>query len=169
MVSKLSLSVLADARSMLSRTMRAMMSLSLEAGLACLERIISVALLRMMLRASCMSRFILAGRYLVMGMKAASPWSTRDQMSNAKTKRYASRIGISGCSSELRSVPNPASPIMSRVVRFSHSRTSNDFVLVLSRSISRCHSFDRSSAFCQKTGVRVLIEDIENPDASAFR
>ena len=78
-------------------------------------------------------------------------------------------MGVSGCSRELRSVPNPASPMMSRVVRLSHSRTSKDCVLVLSRSISRCHSFDSSSAFCQKIGVRVLIEDIENPDASAFR
>ncbi len=87
MVSKLSLSPDADVVFMLSRTMRAIMSLSFECVTVCFSLMISVALLRMMLREASMSRFIFAGRYLVSGMKAARPCKTRELMSKAKTSR----------------------------------------------------------------------------------
>ena len=78
-------------------------------------------------------------------------------------------MGVSGCSRESRSVPKPASPIMSRVVRLSHSRTSIVMLLVFATSMSRSQSLERSRALRQKMGVRALIDWIEKPGERAFR
>ena len=67
------------------------------------------------------------------------------------------------------SVPKPACPMISNVVRLSHSKISKDLVLRLDSFISFCQSLESRSDFCQNTGVRARIEEIEKPGARALR
>ena len=67
------------------------------------------------------------------------------------------------------SVPNPACPMMSKVVRLSHSKTSKHLDVIRDSTISSFQSLESKRDFCQKTGDRARIEAIENPGARALR
>ncbi len=77
-------------------------------------------------------------------------------------------MGVSGCSRESRSVPKPASPMMSSVVRFSHSKTSKDLTLTFSRVMAFSHKLESKSALRWKTGASARMDWIEKPGVSAF-
>ena len=78
-------------------------------------------------------------------------------------------MGISGWRNESNSVPNPASPMISRVVLLSHSKTSIRLFWTFWCAISCSQRLDSSSDLRQNTGESALIDEMENAGASAFR
>ena len=67
------------------------------------------------------------------------------------------------------SVPNPACPMISKVVRLSYSRTSKDLVVTRDSVISSFQSAERRSDFAQKTGEGTRMAKTENLGARALR
>ena len=67
------------------------------------------------------------------------------------------------------SVPNLACPMISNVVRLSHSRTSKDLVVTRGSIIYSFQSVERRSDFAQKTSESTRMAEIKNPGPRALR